>query len=392
MPRYSLPLIAVSVGIILPVYLRAQGGAAAGQSDDRLSDRLEQVRPPYDNWNAGVGYIKKLPLAHGKAVVSLAVTPDGRTLASASADRTIKLWSLPDGIVRKTISGHTGTVSSVAISPDGRYLVSGSVDKSVRLWSLPDGEPVKTLTPFSGTVNAVAISPDGKMFAAVSDDKTAVFWSLPDCAVLRTHQDSDGIDTIAFSPGGDAAAITTLKPNLKGLVGGYPIKVISLADGSIKTLAGKSGLLSDTGHGANILSVAFGQDGRLFSSDMAGTVVVWDTDGKPRQVDSMPGRFALQAWGIALSPDKSAFAVVRGGVVIGITGPPTKCGILRIGMPDHSPQALAFLPDGRGLLTGGKDGRILLWLWSFPKSGTKAEGLPLKLSDPLVDAALSKGK
>ncbi len=104
--------------------------------------------------------------AHRKAVVSMAVTPDGKILASGSADQTIKLWSLSDGSVLKTIKGHTDTVSSVAISPDGRFLVSGSTDKTVRVWSLPEGAPLKTLPPFSKKVGAVAVSADGKAFAA----------------------------------------------------------------------------------------------------------------------------------------------------------------------------------------------------------------------------------
>jgi WD40 repeat protein len=101
-------------------------------------------------------------------------------------DRTIRLWSLPDGAPLKTLTGHSDWVYSVAISPDGRLLASGSQDKSVHLWSLPDGALLKTLVGHSRSVSSVAISPDGRVLASGSDDKTIKLWSLPNGKPLPT--------------------------------------------------------------------------------------------------------------------------------------------------------------------------------------------------------------
>ncbi|MGW7387067.1 WD40 repeat domain-containing protein [Streptomyces sp. NPDC054794] len=72
--------------------------------------------------------------------MSVAFSPDGRTLASSGDDGVVRLWDVPTGHLRRTLTGHTNTVRSLAFSPDGRSLASAGDDKSIRLWpiSLPD--------------------------------------------------------------------------------------------------------------------------------------------------------------------------------------------------------------------------------------------------------------
>jgi len=116
---------------------------------------------------------------HRRLITALTISPDGKLLASASADRTVRLWRLPDGQISRTLDNHTNFVVSLGISPDGGILASGSADKTVRLWRLPEGELVKTLAGHAGEVGAVAFSPDGYLLAS-GDTRMIRLWQLPD--------------------------------------------------------------------------------------------------------------------------------------------------------------------------------------------------------------------
>src|SRR6266436_5022914 len=97
---------------------------------------------------------------HSSAVLSFALSRDGKLLASGSDDQTIKLWNVASGQEVRTLSGHSYWVTSVAFSPDEKLLASGSWDKSIKLWDVANGQEIRTLSGDSW-VNSVAFSPDG---------------------------------------------------------------------------------------------------------------------------------------------------------------------------------------------------------------------------------------
>ena len=149
---------------------------------------------------------------HTGDVLSVAFSPDGKTLASASADRSIKLWNTATGESLRTIEGHIDNVLAVAFSPDGKALASGSSDKTVRLWNAATGDEVGLLDGHTEAVTCVAFMPDGTTLASVwGPIGEFKLWNVADrkaTAGFNPHF-KGGLRVAAIAPDGKTIALAS---------------------------------------------------------------------------------------------------------------------------------------------------------------------------------------
>ncbi|MBK1987758.1 hypothetical protein A0J48_009445 [Sphaerospermopsis aphanizomenoides BCCUSP55] len=118
-------------------------------------------------WNLRTGELKST-LTGNPGFNALAISPDGNTLISGDRDTTIKIWNLQTGKLKSTLTSHSEGVYSLVISPDGNTLVSGSWDTTIKIWNLQTGKLKSTLIGHSGLLHPLFITSDGKTVISAS--------------------------------------------------------------------------------------------------------------------------------------------------------------------------------------------------------------------------------
>jgi WD40 repeat protein len=290
---------------------------------------------------------------------SVAVTRDGKLLASSKNDGSIAIWDLETRKVRSTFRGHKSGVTHAAFNRDGTLLASASHDKTVKLWDVATGQTIATLTGHTGEVSGVAFSPDGKWVASGSQvlvnaknsdlryqDGEVRLWNVADRKQERVlfPKQSAGVTFVDFSPDGlTVAASMTHRSD---------VHLLETASGKILDhFSGGSGW---------VYRVAFSPDGKTLAWATAAQVVhLRDVPGRRTRL-TLRGH-QTDIFGLAWSPDGKTLATGDTGGTIKFWDPTT--GRERLSVRDDRSRiaGMAFSPDGGTLFVAHDAGRIALW-------------------------------
>ncbi|GAA2888011.1 hypothetical protein GCM10010517_51920 [Streptosporangium fragile] len=279
----------------------------------------------------------------GRAVPSVAVTPDGSRVVSGGGDGTIRIWDLDTGRQRAALTGHTGTVSSVAVTPDGSRVVSGGGDGTIRIWDLETGRQRAMRADHGGWVYSVAVTPDGSRVVSGGHGPIWV-WDLRSGRRRAMRADHGGwaVPSVAVTPDGSRV-------------------VSSGGDGTIRIWDLRSGRQRAvlTGH-TDAVAVAVTPDGRrAISTGGDRTVRVWDLD-TGRQQAALTGHTGWVG-PVAVTPDGRLAVSGGGDRTVRVWDLDT--GRQRATLTGHTGEvcSVTVTPDGRRAISGGSDGTIRVW-------------------------------
>jgi WD40 repeat protein len=338
-------------------------------SDPSLSAQLllvaHRMRPDDEAVNAKLLATQQSPLAvpaagHTGAVYLTTFSPDGTLLATASYDRTARLWDVRDRSRPKeiaVITGHRDWLSSAVFSPDGKVLVTTGQDATIRFWDVTNpGSPkaIKTVETGNGPTYLLEFSPDGSLLAAANEDKSARLWDVRDPAnpkpvgePLRDH--TAAVRSLAFSPDGRTLATTG------------DDQTIRLWDVATRTRIGKP----MTGHTEGVHTVAFSGDGKLLASGADDkTVRLWDPATQNPVGQPLVGHTG-PVWSVKFSPDGLELASGGGDATARLWNLSNPAAPSPLGRPLAAPGgtvfAIGFSPDGGSLATGSQENTVRLW-------------------------------
>lgn len=297
-------------------------------------------------------------------VTAVAFSSDGALVASASMDRTIKIWSTASWTLLQTLGGNTNGFTSVAFSPDGQKIVSGNVDGTVTIWDRLSGDCLVNIAAGVLPATAAVFTPDGTSVISGSDDASIHIWSAATGAeILTLGGQRDFIGTIAFSPDGMLCASAG---------GSGTVQVWNTADGSlVNVLPGNSNYVS---------SIAFSPDSLRLASGggpLDPSIKIWRI-ADATLLQSIPattnGVMAL-AW----SPDGATLASGADSIEENITFWTTN-GTLLGALPGtlsghtNGVTALAFSPQGNLLASGGRRPGNMVRVWTNNTPGPWTTG------------------
>jgi WD40 repeat protein len=305
----------------------------------------------------GQGLFKRFPIfiytGHTGAVVDAVWSPDGKRIASCSADTTVQVWDAADGEHVFTYRGHAADLITVAWSPDGKRIASCSADKTVQVWDAVDGGHVFTYRGHKDQVIGVAWSPDGVRLASgggnldgtnKTSDPTVQVWDAVDGGHVFTYRGhTDTVFGIAWSPDG------------RRIASGSVDKTVQIWDAS-----NGHHLFTYTGHTDVVLGVAWSPDGRRIASGSSDkTVQVWDASNGHHLFTYIGHTEGLI--GVAWSPDGRRIASASWDKTVQVWDARDGSHVFTYTGHSDSVFRAAWSPDGERIASASLDTTVQIW-------------------------------
>ena len=253
---------------------------------------------------------------HTGYIWCIAFRPDGKVLASAGQDRTVRLWDVNTRQQIRTFGINVYPTSNITFSPDGKTLASATGGNNtedvmnVYLWDADTGKRLRTLSGHTSILNDVAFRPDGNMLASACDDQTVRLWDANTGQHIRTLSGhTKMVESVAFSPDGNMLVSGGGYENfirLWNVHTGQQIRTLRLDNVYIEKFSkykGEKGWNSITGE-----DVAFSPDGNTIATSGFSSIHLWDTESGQHYRVFHNGKYPEHATDVAFSPDGRTIA------------------------------------------------------------------------------------
>lgn len=316
----------------LQLAVRALDTAYTPQAEDALRQALLQSR------------VRAVLRGHTNIINSVAISRDGKTLATASKDHTGRLWDAATGAQLHELRGHAASVVSVAFDPDGARVVTAGKEGIARVWDVATGKMLRELRGHADELKSAAWDRGGKRILTASRDGTARLWDVETGEPVAAPLKHAGFVNVAlFSPDGRTIATAG-------------------SDGSVRLWNAATGKLGSelAGSGAEVTALAFSSDGASLAVGASDGLAKLSATGGHNYVPAFRVR-SPAVDEIAFSPDGKYIAAASRDNTARIWD--AAAGKLTQELRGHadSVTSVAYSPTGRFLATAGHDGRCRVW-------------------------------